>query len=97
MPQAEIVTRDSALASKGRSNGSARGSAGEIEIMRQRAADHLRLLVDFLGHEVAVIALVDHQRAGLQRLARAFDDPTGGVEECRLFRASASTQSSSSR
>ena len=53
--------------------------------MRQRAPDHLGLFVDFLGHVVAVIALVDHQRAGLQRPPRAFDDPPGGVEERGFF------------
>ena len=42
--------------------------------MRQRAAHHLGLLVNFLGHVVAVVALVDEERSGLQRLARAFDD-----------------------
>ena len=31
--------------------------------MRQRVADHFRLLVDFLGHEMAVAGLVD-QRGG---------------------------------
>ena len=37
---------------------------GHVEVMRQCAGDHFRLLVNFLGHEVAVIALVDHMRAG---------------------------------
>ena len=32
--------------------------------MRQRVADHLGLLVDFLGHEMAIAALVDQQGAG---------------------------------
>ena len=30
-----------------------------VEIVRERVADDLRLLVDFLRHEVAVVALVD--------------------------------------
>ena len=34
--------------------------------MRERMADHFRLLVDFLGHEVLVVALVD-QHAGCRR------------------------------
>ncbi len=42
-----------------------------VDIARQRVADHLRLLVDFLGHEVAIIRLVDQERrgAGFQHLA----------------------------
>ncbi len=33
---------------------------GHVDVMGERVADHFRLLVDFLGHEVLVIALV-HQ------------------------------------
>ena len=54
---------------------------GEIDISRQRMADHFRLLMDLLDHEVAVIALVDQQRGGertgdrpLDRLAVAVAD-----------------------
>ena len=36
-----------------------------VEIVRQRMADHLGLLVDFLRHEVAVIALVDQHGRSL--------------------------------
>ena len=43
----------------------------EIDEVGQRVADHLRLLVDLLGHEVAVVALVDQQRGGDRRGARA--------------------------
>ena len=42
-----------------------------VDIARQRMADHFGLLVDFLGHEMAIIRLVDQERrgAGLQHLA----------------------------
>ena len=33
-----------------------------VDIARQRMADDFRLLVDFLGHEVAIIRLVDQER-----------------------------------
>jgi hypothetical protein len=36
--------------------------------------DGFGLLVDFLGHEVAVIALVDQQRRGLRKLLLALHD-----------------------
>ena len=32
-----------------------------VDVVRQRVADHLGLLVDFLRHEVAMVALVDHE------------------------------------
>ena len=41
--------------------------------MRQRVADHFRLLVDFLGHEVLVVALVDQLRRGGGFDDRPFD------------------------
>ena len=54
---------------------------GKIDIGRERVADHFRLLMDLLGHEVAVVALVDQksrgERAGdrpLHRLAVAVAD-----------------------
>ena len=42
-----------------------------VEIMRQRVRDDFRLLVDFLRHEMAVVALVDQERraGGLDHLA----------------------------
>ena len=42
-----------------------------VDIARQGVADHFRLLVDFLGHEVAVVRLVDQRGRGrvLDRLA----------------------------
>ena len=66
MPQAEIASRSSLAKSNGRSSGFD-APLGEIEIVRQRVRDHLRLLVDFLLHEMAVVALVDHE-AGADRL-----------------------------
>ena len=51
--------------------------------MGERAADDLRLLVNFLGHEVAVVALVDQEGARLQRLATALDQIVVGVVEGR--------------
>src|SRR5262249_17726985 len=40
--------------------------AGERQIdgAGQRVADHLRLLVDLLGHKMAVVALVDQESRG---------------------------------
>ena len=46
---AEVGQRDAAL--------------GEVDVVGERMADHLGLLVDLLGHEVAEVALVDQQRA----------------------------------
>ena len=42
-----------------------------VEIMRKRMADHFRLLVDFLRHEMAVIALVDQERRRIRLEHRA--------------------------
>ena len=55
-----------------RSGRSTRAS-GHVDVVGQRVADDLGLLVDLLGHEVAVVALVDQQRAGhrLDRAARS--------------------------
>ena len=53
-----------------KSNGSLTGSATllgrHVEIVRERVADHLGLLVDFLRHEMAVVALVDQERRGVR-------------------------------
>ena len=37
-------------------------AGAEIGVIRQRMGNDLRLFVDFLLHEVAMVALVDHQR-----------------------------------
>ena len=64
-----------------RQRGNVDAVRGEIDIGHQRMADHLRLLVDLLGHEVAMVAFVDQesrrQRTGdrtLDRLAVAVAD-----------------------
>jgi hypothetical protein len=45
----------------------------EVDVSRERVADHLGLLVNFLGHEMAVIALVDEKRRGERAGDRALD------------------------
>ena len=52
------------------STGSATVPVGEVEVVGERVADHLRLLVDLLRHEVAVVALVGDEGAGGDLLAR---------------------------
>ena len=51
-----------------KSNGSLTGSddalGRHVDIVRQRVADHFRLLVDLLRHEVAVVGLVDQRGRG---------------------------------
>ena len=59
-----MVTRESVLRIECQIERQAHHALGEIEIMRQRAADDLRLLVDLLGHEVAIVALVDEEGPG---------------------------------
>ena len=49
--------------------------------MCQRAADDLRLLMDFLRHEMAVIALVDEKGRGLRLHLGATGGPPMRVEE----------------
>ena len=67
MPQAAIVRRGSFAASTGKVKGKATCARRHVEIMRERAGDDLRLLVNLLRHEMPVIALVDEKRRG-QRL-----------------------------
>ncbi|MNX93838.1 hypothetical protein D3C86_1260460 [compost metagenome] len=57
------------------------GLGGEIHVMAERVGNDFRLLVDFLFHEVAMVALVDHEgrrlrdlTLALHRLAREIDD-----------------------
>ena len=59
----EIDSRDSAFQSKGASKGR-RGTCSHVQIFRQRMADDLRLLMDLLGHEMMVVALLDQESAG---------------------------------
>ena len=63
---------------------------GEIDIGRERVADHFRLLVDLLRHEMAVVALVDEERGGeraghrpLDRVAAAVADGDGLARQHR--------------
>ena len=51
--------------------------------MGEGVADDLRLLVDLLGHEVAVVALFGQQSAGGAVNRLAFDDAVGGIVERR--------------
>ena len=53
--------------------------------MGERVADHLRLLVNLLGHEVAVIALLDQQAAGLAPDLAPRDDGAGSVVKHRAL------------
>ena len=53
--------------------------------MRERAPDDFWLLVDFFRHVMTIIALVDEERAGLQRLSFPRDFLTAGVVKGRLF------------
>ncbi len=46
---------------------------GKVDVMRERAAHHFGLLVDFLGHVVAEIATVDEEGLSGDRLAGALD------------------------
>ena len=45
-----------------------------VDIMRQRMTDDLGLLVDFLRHEMAMVALVDQHHRSLRFQHRALDD-----------------------
>ena len=47
--------------------------------MRERVADDLGLLVDFLRHEMAIVALVDQKRRSHRFLHRARDLVAAGV------------------
>ena len=60
-----------------------------VDVMGERVADHLRLLVDLLGHEVPVIALLRQQAAGRAALDAALDPACRSPRECRRPRGSA--------
>ncbi len=53
--------------------------------MRERVADHFRLFVDFLGHEVLVVALVDQLRRRRRLDYRPFDRVAGFVADLDAF------------
>ena len=52
-----------------------------VHIVAERMGDGLGLFVDFLGHEMAVVALVDHQRRGLRDERFAADDGIGAIAD----------------
>ena len=54
-----------------------------VDVMGEGVADDLRLLVDLLGHEVAVVALLGQQSAGGAVNRLAFDDAVGRIVERR--------------
>ena len=53
-----MVSRASFAGAKRELEGQPHRAARHVEIMGERMADDFRLLVDFLGHEMAVVALV---------------------------------------
>ena len=55
--------------------GQPHGAGGEVDVMGERARHDFRLFVDFLGHEMAVVALVDQKGRGLRLDLRANDKP----------------------
>ena len=64
-----------------------RRAAGEVEIVGERVADHLRLLMDLLLHEMPVVALVDHEGGAERLLALALDLAAVHVEDGDLVAA----------
>src|SRR5436190_11026034 len=49
--------------------------------MRQRVTDDLRLLVNLLGHEMAIIALIEQKRRSRGPEHRPLDHPAGGIAD----------------
>ncbi len=58
--------------------------ARQIDVMRQRVRHGLGLLVDFLGHEMAMIALVGQSRRRRRHLPRPLDDSAIEIENLHL-------------
>ena len=71
--------RFSLAKSNGSGIGSATRSGRHVDVIRQRVADDFGLLVDFLGHEMAMVALVDEHHRGLRFQHRALHDLALGV------------------
>jgi hypothetical protein len=69
---------------------------GEVDIVRERVRDHLRLLVDLLLHEVAVVALVDEEARSDRLLTLPLHRVAAHVVDLRLV-AAHDAQSPSSR
>ena len=63
------------------------GVIREAHVMRERPADNLGLLVDFLRHEVAVVAFVDQKRRGRRARDGAGDLRAVFVEDQRAVMA----------
>ncbi len=78
MPQPTIDTRVSRFGSAGQANGLSLRAA-HVDVVGEGVADHLGLLVDLLGHEVAVIALFRHQTARRAALNAPLDRGAAGV------------------
>ena len=66
--------------SSGQANG-LQPLGAQIDVMGERVADDLRLFMDFLGHEMAVIALLGEQAAGRRLDVAALDDLVVDVAE----------------
>ncbi len=96
MPQAEIDMRLSLRQSNGIS-GQHHLARGHVEIMRQGVADNFRLLVDFLRHEVAMVALVDQERRRVGFQHRALDRRTHRIVNCHALAAHLDPVAPSSR
>ena len=79
MPQAEIATRSIFCEIERQLHRQRHPLVAHVEIMRERVADDLGLLVDFLRHEMAVVALVDQERRGVRFQHRALDHLAVGV------------------
>jgi hypothetical protein len=58
-----------------RQRGQLNRARGKIDIVRERVADDFGLLVNLFGHEMAVVALIDHERGRLRAASR----PVHGV------------------
>ncbi len=54
---------------------------GEVDVVGERMADHLGLLVDFLRHEVAVIAFIEQERRSAGADRRSRHGLAGGVPD----------------
>ena len=85
MPQAETERRDSVFQSILRLEGQAHAASRHVEILRQRMADDLGLLIDLLRHEMAVVALLDQEGAGGDALRAALHRQVGLVVEGRAL------------
>jgi len=73
------VIRSRGVKVEGQVNRQPHALGGHVDIMRERVADHLRLLVNLLRHEVAIIALVDEEGGGRRFEHGAFDFAAFGV------------------